>query len=118
MGWKSKSGTISTKRWKRSTTTASIPPAPWTNTAPRATRSRRSLSCAPLAEEGNPAPGLVQLGEIQKAYPGVPVIVWSTRTEPSLRQTCLEDYHCAAYYTGTLLDAPTELPALLAQALG
>jgi len=75
------------------------------------------IICAPLAEEGNPAPGLAQLGEIQAAFPGVPVIVWSTRTEPSLRQTCLDDYHCAAYYTGTLLDAPDELPGILAQAL-
>lgn len=75
------------------------------------------IICAPLPEEGNPAPGLAQLAEIQQAYPGVPVIVWSTRTEPSLRQTCLQDYHCAAYYTGTLLDAPDDLPGILAQAL-
>jgi hypothetical protein len=75
------------------------------------------ILCAPLPEEGNPAPGLAQLVDIQAAFPGVPVIVWSTRSEPSLRQACLEDYHCVAYYTGTLLDAPEELPGILAQAL-
>jgi len=73
--------------------------------------------CAPLPEEGNPAPGLEELRRIQEAFPGAPIIVWSTRSEQSLRTTCLDDLGCAAYYTGTLLDAPDELPQIIADAL-
>jgi len=75
------------------------------------------ILCAPFPEEGNPAPGLAAIREMQAAFPGVPVIVWSTRSEQSLRKTCLDDLGCAAYYTGTLLDAPEELPAIIAAAL-
>lgn len=75
------------------------------------------IICAPFPEEGNPAPGLAAIGELLAAFPGIPIIVWSTRTEQSLRQTCLDDLGCAAYYTGTLLDAPDELPAVIAAAL-
>ncbi len=75
------------------------------------------ILCTPLPEEGNPASGLERLAQIQKTFPGVPVIVWTTRTEPSLRNTCLNEYGCAGYYTGTLLDAPEELPGLIAEAL-
>ncbi|MBN2469218.1 MAG: hypothetical protein JXN59_00735 [Anaerolineae bacterium] len=73
--------------------------------------------CAPFPKEGNPAPGLAAISELQAAFPGVPIIVWSTRTEQSLRQTCIDDLGCAAYYTGTLLDAPEELPAVIMAAL-
>jgi DNA-binding NarL/FixJ family response regulator len=73
--------------------------------------------CAPLAEEGNPAPGLAELRRIRDNFPATPIIVWSTRKEESLRKTCLEDLGCAAYYTGTLLDAPEELPRIIAEAL-
>ncbi|GAB4575119.1 MAG: hypothetical protein Kow0077_25080 [Anaerolineae bacterium] len=75
------------------------------------------LICAPFPEEGNPAPGLAAIEEFKAAFPDTPIIVWSTRTEASLRTTCLEDLKCAAYYTGTLLDAPEDLPALIAQVL-
>lgn len=75
------------------------------------------IICAPFAEEGNPAPGLTAIGEFQAAFPNVPIIVWSTRDENSLRQTCVQDLGCAAYYTGTLLEAPEELPELITSAL-
>lgn len=75
------------------------------------------IICAPLAEEGNPAPGLAEIQRFKDEFPDTPLIVWSTRTEESLRQTCLTDLGCAAYYTGTLLTAPDELPALIAAAL-
>lgn len=75
------------------------------------------IICAPIPEEGNPAPGLAAIGDFQTAFPGVPIIVWSTREEESLRKTCLEDLGCAAYYTGTLLNAPEELPNIIAAAL-
>jgi hypothetical protein len=74
--------------------------------------------CAPIPEEGNPAKGLAEIQEFKDAFPGKPLIIWSTRTEASLRQTCLDDLGCAAYYTGTLLDAPDELPDIIANALG
>ncbi len=73
--------------------------------------------CAPLAEEGNPAPGLAEIQRLREAFPTIPLIVWSTRSEASLRETCLNDLGCAAYYTGTLLDAPEELPLLIARVL-
>ena len=73
--------------------------------------------CAPFPEEGNPAPGLAFISELQATFPNTPIIVWSTRTEASIRQTCLNDLGCAAYYTGTLLDAPDELPDVIAGAL-
>ncbi len=75
------------------------------------------ILCAPFPEEGNPAPGVEAIQELQAAFPATPVIVWSTRREDSLRKTCLDDLGCAAYYTGTLLDAPEELPAIIAAAL-
>lgn len=75
------------------------------------------IICAPLAEEGNTAPGLADIRRFREAYPETPLIVWSTRTESSLRDTCLHDLGCAAYYTGTLLAAPDDLPALIAQVL-
>ena len=74
--------------------------------------------CAPLDPEGNPAPGLAEIERFKEKFPGIPLIVWSTRTEESLRRTCLEDLGCAVYYTGTLLDAPEDLPRLIAEALG
>ncbi|GEM_PF-3556129 len=73
--------------------------------------------CAPIPAEGNPAPGLVELQRIRDTFPDTPIIVWSTRSEDSLRQTCLEDFDCAAYYTGTLLDAPETLPTVIDEAL-
>ncbi len=73
--------------------------------------------CAPLPAEGNPAPGLAELQRIRDAFPNTPIIVWSTRPEASLRTTCLKDFGCAAYYTGTLLDAPEDLPPIIADAL-
>ncbi|MBN1965453.1 MAG: hypothetical protein JW910_12460 [Anaerolineae bacterium] len=73
--------------------------------------------CAPLAEEGNPAPGLAEIRRFRSTFPNTPLIVWSTRQEKSLRDTCLKDLGCAAYYTGTLLAAPDELPALIAEVL-
>ena len=39
------------------------------------------------------------------------------RSEASLRTTCLDDLGCAAYYTGTLLDAPEELPDVIGEVL-
>lgn len=75
------------------------------------------IICAPLAEEGNPAPGLAEIQRIRDAYPDAAVIVWSTRSEASLRETCLNDLGCAAYYTGTLLDAPEALPEIIEAAL-
>jgi DNA-binding NarL/FixJ family response regulator len=75
------------------------------------------IICAPLPEDGNPAPGLAELQRIRDAFPDTPLIVWSTRPETSLRRTCLEDFGCATYYTGTLLDAPEELPQVIAEAL-
>ncbi len=75
------------------------------------------IICAPLAVEGNPAPGLAAIQRFRVVFPETPIIVWSTRTEESLRQTCLEDLGCAAYYTGTLLDAPEDLPQIIADAL-
>lgn len=73
--------------------------------------------CAPLPDEGNVAPGLDALRQIREAFPRTPIIVWSTRTEESLRKTCLDDLGCAAYYTGTLLEAPEDLPRLIASTL-
>ncbi|MFC1959864.1 hypothetical protein ACFLYO_04060 [Chloroflexota bacterium] len=75
------------------------------------------IICVPLAEEGNPAPGLAEIQRFKDTFPDIPLVVWSTRTEESLRQTCLSDLGCAAYYTGTLLSAPDELPALIAEIL-
>ena len=75
------------------------------------------IICAPFVAEGNPAPGLDTIQTLQAAFPGVPLIVWSTRKEQSLRATCLDDLGCTAYYTGTLLDAPEELPDIIRQAL-
>jgi DNA-binding NarL/FixJ family response regulator len=73
--------------------------------------------CAPFAEEGNPAPGLAEIHRFKEAFPNIPIIIWSTRTEDSLRNACLQDLGCAAYYTGTLLDAPDDLPQIIAKAL-
>ena len=39
--------------------------------------------------------------------------MWSTREEESIRDTALNDYGAAAYYTGTLLDAPDDLADLI-----
>jgi hypothetical protein len=75
------------------------------------------LICAPFQEEGNPAHGLEAIREFQWAFPGTPIIVWSTRPESSLRQTCLTDLGCAEYYTGTLLEAPEDLPQIIADVL-
>lgn len=72
---------------------------------------------APLAEEGNPAPGLAEISRFREAFPDTPIIVWSTRSEESIRRTCLDDLGCAAYYTGTLLDAPEDLPQIIADTL-
>ncbi len=69
--------------------------------------------CAPLPESGNLAPGFMRLREIQDAFPGVPVIVWSSREEASIQGTVLEDYGAAHYYTGNPLDAAEDFADLI-----
>jgi hypothetical protein len=73
--------------------------------------------CAPFQDEGNLAPGFAELGRIRKAFGEIPVIVWSNRTEQVIRLTVLEDQGAAAYYTGTLIEAPDELADLILECL-
>ena len=69
--------------------------------------------CAPFPEEGNLAPGIVELSRFREFFGETPIIVWSTREEESIRDTAINDYGAAAYYTGTLLDAPDDLADLI-----
>jgi hypothetical protein len=69
--------------------------------------------CAPFPQEGNVAPGFVELQTIQNAFPGVPVIVWASRDEASIKASALNDYGVAHYYTGTLLDSPGDFADLI-----
>jgi hypothetical protein len=64
--------------------------------------------CSPFGDEGNLAPGFAELGRIIKTFSGIPIIVWSSRTEEVIRVSVLEDQGAAAYYTGTALDAPDD----------
>lgn len=64
--------------------------------------------CAPFPEIGNPAPGFVEIQRLQETFGDIPLIVWSTRTEESIRQSVLNDYGAKEYYRGTLLDAPDD----------
>jgi hypothetical protein len=69
--------------------------------------------CAPFPEEGNLAPGIAELGRLRDFFGETPLIVWSTREEESIRNTAINDFGVAAYYTGTLLDAPDDLADLI-----
>ncbi len=69
--------------------------------------------CAPFPEMGNVAPGFAELGRIQAAFPDVPVIVWSDRQEDSIKNSVLEDYGAAHYYTGMVLNAPDDFADLI-----
>ena len=69
--------------------------------------------CAPYPEEGNLAPGMAELGRLRNHFGETPLIVWSNRDEDSIRETALNDYDVAEYYTGTLLDAPDDLADLI-----
>lgn len=71
------------------------------------------IICTPFNEVGNLAPGFADLARIMQAFPGKPVVVWSTREEEVVRVTVLEDHKAAAYYTGTLLDAPDDFADLV-----
>ncbi len=62
--------------------------------------------CSPFAEIGNLAPGFNDLKKIQETFAGVPVVVWTSRDEASLKETVLKEYGVLAFYTGNLLDAP------------
>lgn len=64
--------------------------------------------CVPIPPTGNAAPGLGLLGRIMDAFPSVPVLVWSERSEASLKKTCLE-MGAYEYYSGSLLQAPEDL---------
>lgn len=67
------------------------------------------IICAPFPEVGNLAPGFAELGRIRTSYPSVPVVVWSNRTENVIRATVIDDQGAAAFYTGTLLEAPDDI---------
>jgi hypothetical protein len=69
--------------------------------------------CTPFPEEGNLAPGMVELGRLREHFGETPLIIWSTRAEDSIRDTAINDFGVAAYYTGTLLDAPDDLADLI-----
>lgn len=69
--------------------------------------------CAPFPYEGNLAPGFVELQAIKDAFPDTPIIVWSDRSEESLKKTVLDEYHIAEYYTGTLLDSAEDFADLI-----
>lgn len=69
--------------------------------------------CAPLPEEGNIAPGFVELGRFQDRFPNTPIIVWSDRSEASIEASVLNDYGAAHYYTGTLIDSPDDFADLI-----
>jgi hypothetical protein len=69
--------------------------------------------CAPFPEEDNLAPGIAELGRLRDFFGETPLIVWSTREEESIRNTAINDFGVAAYYTGTLLDAPEDLADLI-----
>ena len=71
------------------------------------------IICSPLPEVGNLATGFVNLQALQAAFPNVPIIVWSNRSEQSIEKTLLEDYGIAAYYTGNLLAAPDDFADLI-----
>ncbi|NJL95915.1 MAG: hypothetical protein HC915_20385 [Anaerolineae bacterium] len=73
--------------------------------------------CAPLPEIGNLAPGLAELQRIREALRGVPLVVWSTRDEQSVRETVLKDYGVARYYTGTVLQAPDDIADMVLEYL-
>ncbi|NDJ85904.1 MAG: hypothetical protein GYB66_08465 [Chloroflexi bacterium] len=69
--------------------------------------------CAPFPETGNVAPGFTELKRFQVAFPDIPVIVWSQRQEAAIKQSALEDYGVAHYYTGNLIDSPDDFADLI-----
>lgn len=75
------------------------------------------IICAPLPESGNLAPGLMKLRQIQETFPGIPLIVWSNRTEEAIRKTVVEEYGAVSYYTGTPLDAADDFADLILEHL-
>jgi len=75
------------------------------------------LICAPFPEEGNLAKGFTQLATLRDAFPDIPLVVWSTRSESSIEQTVLEDHNASRYYTGTLMDAPDDFADMMLELL-
>lgn len=73
--------------------------------------------CNPFPTEGNLAGGFAELTRLQAAFPALPMIIWTTRTEASIQKSCLEDYRASAFYNGTLLEAPDGLADLILEYL-
>lgn len=79
----------------------------------RYTEKPAVVICAPFPDEGNLAPGFAKLSAIQQAFPDAPVIVWSDRSEASIKKTVLEEYGVVDYYTGTLLQSAEDFADLI-----
>lgn len=73
--------------------------------------------CNPFKTEGNLASGFAELERLRTVFSSIPLIVWTTRTEASVKQSALEDHHANAFYTGTLLEAPDGLADLILEYL-
>lgn len=74
--------------------------------------------CAPFPEIGNLAPGFAELERIRAFFGAeTPIIIWSPRNETALRQRVLEEFGAAAFYTGTLLDAPNDFADMILELL-
>lgn len=69
--------------------------------------------CTPFPEEGNLAEGFKELAHLRARFPDVPLIVWTTRQEPSVKISTLADYKADAFYTGTLIEAPEGLADII-----
>lgn len=63
------------------------------------------LVCTPFPESGNLAPGIEKLAAIRDAFPDVPMVVWSGRTEEALQKTALEEFGAVAFYSGNIISA-------------
>lgn len=71
--------------------------------------------CAPFPSSGNLAPGFTELMQFQTTFKDTPIIVWSDREEAALKQSTLEDYGVAHFYTGNLMNAAEDFADLIIQ---
>lgn len=63
------------------------------------------LICTPFPESGNLAGGIEKLMALRDAFPDVPLVVWSERTEEAIKKTALEEFGAVAFYQGTIISA-------------